>query len=146
MKIFQYILGDYREEMYYWEIIKFYCKIFIWTIVIYSSENLEIKLSTLNIILIGYLLLTIHLKPFKDTLLNRIDALIHAVCFVSINMANMAHKDLIVYEQENKLDKNSKISYSWYFFITVIFAINLPIIFWFFKQIYSIYKPFFFVF
>lgn len=81
------MLGDYKENCFYWDLLKFIEIIIIEGIFVLYTSDLTKNALIINLVLIFYLSLCIYKKPYRKNILNKMDIASTCVCFLSFYFA-----------------------------------------------------------
>lgn len=92
IKTYQYILGDYKTNRYYWEFIRYMEKLLIVMISVFFLQDLKAKALLISSILLVYGVSVFFMQPYKTDILNRLELFTTSVLFVSFQLALLAYE------------------------------------------------------
>ncbi|CAD8206027.1 unnamed protein product [Paramecium pentaurelia] len=96
-KNFCYLINEYENKTYFWEIIKLIKKTIMILILTYFETHILLKASLLGLCLLFYQLIAVKNKPFNLQNLNNLDLFSGQICSIAIFLAAAKY----VSEQEN---------------------------------------------
>jgi hypothetical protein len=118
MTIFQYVIGDYRHQVFYWELVRFFMKITLVSIPLLIEDTRTMG-QVISLILLTYYVAVLKIHPHWTEVCHKVELVSGVVLFLTYHMS------LLTFD---------KAKYSGWWWITVIlFAItNFPLMTWFF--------------
>ncbi|CAD8142146.1 unnamed protein product [Paramecium pentaurelia] len=121
-KNFCYLINEYENTTYYWEIIKLIKKTIMILLLTYFETNILLKASLLGLCLLFYQLIAVKNKPFILQNLNNLDLYSGQICSITIFLAAAKY----VSEYENNQFSSNTLSI---FIVLLCVRLSYPFIF-----------------
>ncbi|CAK76088.1 unnamed protein product (macronuclear) [Paramecium tetraurelia] len=125
-----YLLNEYKQERYYWELIKLFKKSIIIFIMTNFETDIVLKASLLGLCLLVYQILATFHQPFTIKKYNSLDLQTSQICSISIFLAITKY----ICEQNNYVSPSIMLQI---FIIGCVIKLCYPFVFWNCKKLFQ---------
>ncbi|KAL4498119.1 hypothetical protein ABPG73_006593 [Tetrahymena malaccensis] len=87
MNLYFFLIGEYKQQFYYWELTKFLYKTLVIVALILLQDSLVIKACVTNSIMIFYLIVNIKIKPYDLQIFNELNYQSIIICLYTLNFS-----------------------------------------------------------